>query len=105
MSSEFITASILVDTSLVVNEISEDSEGSFNWTVIHDFGLDLAFSVSNRVDFAGELKIVIVVQTIFACFGALRGGGFTLAWFQGSVNMVVACWERVWLAPFIGNVV
>ena len=41
VSSEGGSGSVVIDSTLVGGEVTVDGEGSLNWSVGHDFGLDL----------------------------------------------------------------
>lgn len=73
MSTENGARGVLVDTGLVGEEVSVDGEGSFNWTVLEQFGLDLLLR-ADGVDALAEVLVLGVRGgvTIDALLGAFR---------------------------------
>lgn len=59
MASQSRSSDVMVDTSLVVVEISVNSEGTLNWSIFVDFLLDGGF---------GCTDVVVVATVMFVCF-------------------------------------
>lgn len=101
MSSEGSSGGVLVDSGLVGQEVLIDGERSFDGSVGEDFLLDLLDS-SDRVRALSEVLVVGVGVVVSSNTGSLAGWGWVLgqiwAWGKGSVDVVVAWWESVWLA-------
>lgn len=101
MSSKGSSSGVLVDSRLVGQEVLVDGEGSLDGSVSEDLLLDL-FNSSDRVRALSEVLVVVVGVAVSRNTLSLAGWGWVLwqiwAWGEGSVDVVVAWWEGVWLA-------
>lgn len=101
MSSEGSSGGVLVDSRLVGQEILIDGEGSLDGSVGEDLLLDL-FNSSNRVRALSEVLVIVIGGVISSNTTSLAGWGWVLwqiwAGGEGSIDVVVAWWESVWLA-------
>lgn len=97
VSSKETSSGVLVDSSLVGQEIFVHREGSFDWSIGGNFSLDVRFS-TDSVDRTTEVLIAGVTSRVrrVTLLNTLWGSSFSWArWVLGALDMVSTWSESV----------
>lgn len=98
VSSQSRSSSVVINSALVGQEVVVDGEGSLNWTMGHDFSLDLCDLGGDTVDGIGNPSVLVVSSgvAINASGLALRSGlGSSARSVLAAVDVMVARREAV----------
>ncbi len=99
---------VLVDSGLVVDEVGEDGEGGFGRSVGHQLVHDLLLVAGHVVRVLAEGLVLLkgnIVVRIFAFPMTLGSAAASFTGSPGSVDVMFAGLDVVWLAAVLGSVI
>ena len=100
MSSQRASTNMMIDTWFIGKEIAVNAESSFNWTVSHDFGLNLFNVWWNTINAIGIPFVLFIASSVNTWFLAFWSWLTGTAWLISSGGVVITWGEIVRLAVF-----
>jgi len=101
VTTKVLTTSLIVDTTSVGHEVGVNIEGAFNWTIIHDFCLDLGSGTS---DLVVSLGLVLILSECHWVTRSARARASGSVGFRSRASLGSTWRNHVGLATAVGSV-